>query len=342
MKAAVFYAPLNIKLEETKIPEIHDNEILIKVKRVGVCPTDVRIYYNGSKFVKTPIILGHEVSGVVVKSNVKDFYPGDRVNVAADAPCLSCRECKRGLENLCTNLISLGYNVNGAYAEYMVVPSQFIKAGLVFKLPDEISFCEGAEIEPIAVSLHSLNLVKPKKDDIAVIIGEGFNALIHLQLLKYHFNVKKVIVVGITEHRLKAAEKLGADKIINAKEEFDKYLDEIKSDGIDIIDITVNNEASINEAIKLYTSGSRFTIFGGSAKEIYMNLTTNDIHYNQLLITGSSGTTTKEYQEAYKILINKEINIRDLITNFYQLDEINEALKSSAEYKGIKSMIKID
>lgn len=339
VKAAVYYKPLDMKLEEKPIPEINNNELLIKPVAVGVCPTDVRIYYFGSKNIKPPVVLGHEVSGVVLESKVDGFVKGDRVNVAADAPCLKCRECRRGHHNLCQFMTSLGFNIDGAYAEYMRVPRQFIDAGLVFKLPDEVTFEEGALIEPVAVSLHALNLVMPSNKDVVVIIGDGPNALIHLQLLKKYFAVRKIIVVGAVDHRLKKALDLGADETIHV-ENFKEEMSRVKDIGVDIIDLAIGNENAVNEALSIMGPGTRILFFAGSHTDIPLNLTLNTIHYSQLLITGSSGTNISNYKRAYEIVSNKMIDLRSIISHEYSLNQILDAFETARSWKGLKVLVR--
>lgn len=339
MKAFIYYGPMNTKIEKKSEPIIEEGEALLRVRSVGVCPTDIKVYKRGSKLVKPPVILGHEVSGEIVESKTPLFDRGDRVNVAADAPCLLCRNCLRGLENLCSRLLSLGFNVDGGYAEYMRIPRQFINDGLVFKLSDNLSYEAGALIEPVAVSLHALNLVNPGNFDTAVVIGDGPNGLIHVQLLKNYFKVKNIIVIGLLEHRLKKSMEFGANEAYNAKELKLNDYDKIKMNGIDLIDLTYSSKDTINEAKNLITDGTRLVIFGSSVEDLEIPASLNTIHYKQLILTGSSGTTRKDYKKAFEIVSNEIIDLKPLITNKYTLDEILLGFESVEKGIGIKTVI---
>jgi len=342
MRAAVYYGPKDLRIERRDPPKPGDGEIVIKPVVVGVCPTDIKIYYRGSHSIRTPIILGHEISGIVVDKspNVGNLDIGDHVNIAADAPCNSCRLCKRGYHNLCVNMISLGFNVDGGYATLMRVPKRFVDLGLVFKLPEHVSFEEAALIEPVAVSLHALSLVRPTSEDNVVVIGDGPNALIHVKLLRYYFNVNKVIVIGLMDHRLKAAMKVGADKIINYRsigspEELGKEI----GIPIDVIDVTISNSETLSEAKALVDRGSRVVLFGGSPEDIKIDLTVNDIHYKQLVVTGSSGTSLDNYVKAVKLVTSGIIVLNDLISHRFTLDDILEAFETARLSKGLKVVI---
>jgi len=162
VKAAVFYAPKQLKVEERPIPHPREREIVVKVDTSGLCPTDVKVYKYGSSLVKPPVVLGHEFSGTVyeVGDRVEEFREGDRVNVAADAYCGACDMCRIGKENLCRNPLSFGYNIDGAHAEYVLVPSRFIDNGGVLKVPANASLEVAALTEPLACAYHDMLLLE--------------------------------------------------------------------------------------------------------------------------------------------------------------------------------------
>jgi L-iditol 2-dehydrogenase len=327
-----------MKVKEIDAPSISMNEVLVRIRSVGVCPTDLKIYRHGSKIVKPPVILGHEFSGEVVESKVATISPGDRVNVAPDGPCMSCTECSRGLENLCRSLLSIGINVDGAYAELLRVPSRFISDGLIFKLPDDVSFELGALIEPVAAGIHSLNLVNPQHRDSAMIVGDGPNALIHLQLLKDFFGVKRVTVIGLLEHRLAKAKNLGADEVVHA-ENLASCMEKLKQTGVDIVDLAIGNPDALKEAASLMTAGSRVVIFAGAVDDVSLPITMNQVHYNQFSITGSSGTTIAEYKKAVELVGSSVVNLVDLISHTFPLNEIMTAFECAEKSKGLKVIV---
>jgi len=328
-----------MKVEEVDSPRISLNEVLVKVRSVGVCPTDLKIYRHGSRIAKPPIILGHEFSGDVVESKVASISPGDRINVAPDGPCLSCRECSKGLENLCRSLLSIGINVNGAYAELLRVPSRFVSDGLVFKLPDDMSFDAGALVEPVAAGIHALNLANPQSRDNAVIVGDGPNGLIHVQLLKNFFLVRRVTVIGLLHDRLRKAKRLGADEVVHV-ENLASHVEKLKQTGVDIVDLAIGNPEALNEAVSLMAAGTRVVIFAGAVDDVNLPITMNQVHYNQFSITGSSGTTIAEYRKAVELAGSPTVNVVDLISHTLPLDEIMTAFEYAEKSKGLKVIVK--
>lgn len=337
MKAAVFEGAGSVAIKDVKAPLLDNGDILLKVSAVGVCPTDVKAYFNGSSSIKVPRILGHEVSGTIHDTQSSHFALGERVNVAADNPCMKCDRCQRGLHNLCRNITSLGVNIDGGYAEYMRVPKEFIGNGMVNRVSDSVSDLEATFMEPVAVSLNALSLINPKKSDSAVVIGDGPNAMIHLQLLKRVYSVKRVTVTGMVKGRLQLSKKLGADMAIDVVSE----PEEIKALGndTDIVDITIGNSKAMEQAMLLADSGTRIVIFGGSVNDTQIPISMNDAHYRQLTITGSTGTSLPHYAEAAKIVNSGLLDLKDLISETFPLENIRGAFTYSKELKGIKGAI---
>jgi len=338
MIGAIYRGPMKITVENVEIPSIQEGELLLRVKAVGVCPTDVKVYRRGSSSVQAPRILGHEVVGEVAESRTPSVSVGERVNVAADSPCLECSNCRRGLENICTSMQSLGVNIDGGYAQFMRVPREFVDKGLVLPLPDGVSWESGALVEPVAVSLHALSLGRPRERDLTVVIGDGPNALIHTQLLKNIFHVRRVIVVGLMEHRLKQASILGADETLKVQD-LGKEIGKLKEEGIDLLDLTIANEPSVREAMDLLTAGTKLVIFGGSQTDLPLRIDTNSVHYKQLTITGSTGTTVDEYRKAHQLVVAGQINLDKIISHTFSLYEIRKALEFTESQQGLKSVV---
>ena len=338
MKYARFYGIGDIRIEEGADLEPGDGEAILKVRAVGVCPTDVKAYYSGSSSIKVPIVLGHEVSGTILSSGTEQLNPGLKVNVAADCPCLECGICRRGLVNMCPNMLSLGVNVPGGYAETMRIPSEFIEKGLVYPLTGGTGFVEGALIEPVAVSLHCLNLADYASIENAAVIGDGPNALIHLQLLKRIKRVKNVTVIGLSENRLKFATRFGADHVVNISREKNFY-SEMKKEQIDLVDITIGNPEAAAESSHLLGKGTQILIFGGSMNDTQIPVSMNGVHYKQLRVTGSTGTDLKSYSNALDLVKSGKIDLVDLITARFRLEDLASALDYSRNLRGLKCAV---
>ncbi len=197
-KAAVFYSPGVLKVEEREIPEPDGEEIVVQPAVSGLCPTDVKIYRNGSSSVKPPVVLGHEFSGFIhsVGDEITHLQKGDSVAVAPDVSCGKCSNCKKGQMDLCRSALNMGYNVDGAHADYVRLPARYVQGGAVFKLDKVDSFDELALTEPLACSLHSIESVGIKPGKSIVVIGDGPMALLHVSLAKV-YGADEIVVIGI-------------------------------------------------------------------------------------------------------------------------------------------------
>jgi 2-desacetyl-2-hydroxyethyl bacteriochlorophyllide A dehydrogenase len=215
MKAAVFYGPKEgLKLENIKRPEITPHQVLVKIKSCGICSGDVQRLQGQIKVEKTPLVLGHEPSGVIaqVGSEAKGFKEGDRVALFATG-CGQCYYCRIGKDNVCDFIAqNFGLGYDGAYAEYTVANPKD-----VFKLPDQLPFESGSVLSaPTATAYHASRLAQVKAGDTTAVFGAGCLGTQAIQLHK--IMGARVIAVDIADTKLELAKSLGADAVINAKE----------------------------------------------------------------------------------------------------------------------------
>jgi len=212
--------PGNVELRDVDVPKIAPDEVLIEVKRSGICGTDIHIYHD-SAFYTPPVVLGHEYSGVIAQigSEVSDFNVGERVTSPATIPCGTCFMCKINRPNRCIGeqkRILGSHKADGTFTKYVAVPSR-----ILHKIPDALSFDEAAVVEPAACAIHNVSeIVGVNPGDIVVILGPGPMGLLSLQVAKISGAEKVVITgVGADKDRLRLAERLGADITINVEEE---------------------------------------------------------------------------------------------------------------------------
>ena len=222
MKAAVLTGVKKFNYMNVEKPELKPGEVLIKVKAVGICGTDMELYYGTMPFFKTglskyPLIPGHEWSGVVEKlgTEVTTFKSGDKVTGDVSIGCGKCINCKRGLYNLCTNRREVGISggKDGAFAEFIVIPEQF-----TYKLPDTVSFDSAALTEPTATVVKSIYKAPIRLGDIVLVLGTGAIGLMGLQAA-IAAGAGYTIIVGRKEPKLKIAKQFGADRVVNILKE---------------------------------------------------------------------------------------------------------------------------
>ncbi len=226
MKAQVFYEGEKMQLEDVPVPEISDVDVLVRVKNCGICGSDIQYYYGwsslGTPTGKGPLILGHEFTGEVVEvgavpKSMGLFKPGDRVVVNPVQNCNACYECAAGHTNLCANLFVPGVSANGGFAEYCL--SRY--TGL-FKLPDDVSYADGAFTEPLACCIYGMKKLDIHPGMSVVVFGPGAIGLMQVQLAK-SLGAGKVAMVGTRDYRLEAAKKAGADWLFNIKDKSSPY-----------------------------------------------------------------------------------------------------------------------
>jgi len=341
MKAAFFYGKEDIQIHKINIPEIEQDEILIKIRVCGICGSDVRSYYKGVEGrYKIPVILGHEVSGEVfkIREEIDGFAIGDRVVVAPIYGCGKCSFCLSGQENLCKDVAIFGCNLDGALAEYMKIPAQAIQRGVLVKIPDELSDEEAVLIEPFSCCLHGILRANVEPGDTVVMIGAGPIGLAHLTLLKI-LGSGKVIVSDIVNKRLERAKNFGADVTVNSKEgNLSLKVKELtKSKGADSVIVAAPSKEAVEEGLKIVRRGGRIVIFGGCPANSLIQIDPNLIHYSEITVTGSIDSTIDDFRRTVQLI--SQVNLKPFITHRFPLEEVRQAMQVMRDKKGLKVII---
>ncbi|MEM3130049.1 MAG: galactitol-1-phosphate 5-dehydrogenase [Nitrososphaerota archaeon] len=339
MKAAIWYGGKDIRIEDVPEPKISDNDVLIKVKAVGICGSELHAYEGTSERRKPPLIMGHEFSGEVeeVGKNVKNLIKGDKVVVNPIIRCLKCEQCLNGRSNICENMRLIGLHTPGAFAEYIAIPSENC-----YKIPDNLSFEEASMVEPLSVGLHAINLANMKiNSDVAIIGGTGVIGLCTLQVVKI-VGVGRIICTGTRENKLKIAEKLGANILINVKEidPIKKIMEITNRKGIDIAFEAVGIQETVQQAISMVKKGGSVVVIGMLAKK--MELEMLDIVTKEKKIIGSYGYTPLDFKTALNLIAEEKVNVKPLITHVFSLNEISKGFEvlSKNREEVIKVIIK--
>lgn len=345
MKAAVFYGTNDMRLEEVKTPEITEDELLVKVNIAAVCGTDVRIYQGKkTKGVRTPSIIGHELTGTVAQAgeNIQEFKKGDSVGIVPVIPCRHCYYCQNGMENVCANRKAIGYEYDGGFAEYVRIPKSAVEAKNVVKLPDHISHEQAVITEPLACCLNGIRKANVKINDVVVVIGGGPIGLLHVQLAKIA-GAKTVILSELVEHRRQKAKVAGADIVVNPENE---SLDEIVGDatdqlGADVAIMAIGVPQLVNGVLGLLKKGGTLNLFAGFTKGVLSEVDPNIVHYNEINVNGTSSLTRSYYREALSLIASGKINTEIISTPGFTLDTVQEAIESVRDGEGMKSIIQV-
>ena len=330
----------NIVYNEVPVPEINNDEVLIKVKAAGICGTDIHIFHDSYPY-WPPVILGHEFSGIIEKAgkNIKHLKVGDRVTSEPhQRVCGFCKYCRLGLIHLCSEKRSPGWGIDGAMTSYIKLPER-----LLHKLPDNISYPEGAVIEPASTVTHAIiERGKIAPEDFVVVIGPGPIGLIAAQVAKAA-GAKKVVIAGINvdaEYRLEVAKELGIDYVVNIEEvDIEKFvLSKTNNLGADMVVECSGSEGGINQAITLLSKNGKLAAMGMSGKE-YMNIKWNSMIFKELDVYTSLSSTYTSWRLAISLLEEGKLNLSKVISHKFPLSKYRKAFNLIMDKKGLKVIL---
>jgi L-iditol 2-dehydrogenase len=325
---AVYYNNHDVRIQEAPVPQIGEDEALLKVMASGICGSDVIEWY---RVPKAPIVLGHEATGAIDKigSKVKGLKVGDRVFVSHHVPCNKCRYCKSGYHTACHTLHTTNY-YPGGFSQYIRIPKINIDSG-IYKLPDDMSYEEGTFIEPLACVSRGQRLSDLQKDDSLLIIGSGIAGILHTQLAKFK-GVQKIAVADINPFRLELAKKFGATHGLNAKDNLSAKLKEVNDGHLadQVIVCTGASSASLS-ALDCVDNGGTILFFAVPDPTVKLPVPINQFWRNEIKMQTSYGAAPNDLEDSLRILATKKLNIDEMITHKLPLAEAQEGFRLMAE-----------
>lgn len=317
-----------IEIVESPMPICRDDDVVIEVKHVGVCGSDVGFFVDptagGLLDTKLPIILGHEVAGIVVEvgKDVKEFSVGDRVALEPGVPCGKCEYCLEGRYNLCDEMIFMAAPPfkTGALSKYIRHP-----AFMTYKLPDHMTTLEGALLEPFAVGMHAVNRSGITYGKTALIIGSGCIGMMVLQACKTK-GIKEIIIADLFDNRLQKASELGAKYTVNSGEL--DLRDEVKKltngKGADVVFETAGNPFTAAMTPELVKKGGKIVFVGNITKEIpllHMQLNMNEVDILSVF----------RYHGEYPLVLNGvstgTADVEGIVTNTFKFEDVQKAFE---------------
>ena len=322
MKAARVREPGKIVIEDVPVPELGENEVLIKVHRAGICGTDVGIVY-GHTPVKYPVTLGHEYSGSLADAGTSplDIKVGEPVVAGGGWGCGECRICREVDSLYCKNRFSLGRNADGCMAEFVKVDYRIVRP-----LPSNVSFDEAQNVVNIACAVRAFKKVPLYLGKTVAVFGPGNAGLIILQLIKMA-GAKQAIMVGTRDFRLEMAKKFGADHVVNVKQEDPaKAILNRYPNGVDVVMETAGTVSSFQSCCEVVKPGGALVVFGIFYDKIKA-FDPSFLYHKEPVIYGSKGAAGA-YPEAVQLLEQKRLQILPMITHRYPLEETAEAFKT--------------
>ncbi len=324
MLVAIYYNNQDVRIQEIPIPQIGDDEFLLKVMASGICGSDVTEWY---RVPKAPKVLGHEATGVVEKTgkNVSRVKVGDRMFVSHHVPCNKCRYCLRGHHTACETLHTTNY-YPGGFAQYVRVPKINVENG-VYLLPDNMSFEEGTFIEPLACVVRGQRLAEIQREDTLLIIGGGLAGLLHLQLARLK-GVRRIVVADVNPYRLEQAKKFGANHTVDAKGNLPLDLKMLNEGRLadQVVVCTGATQAALT-ALDCVDKGGTILFFAVPDPTVRLPLPMADFWRNEVTLKTSYGAAPQDLNESLAILAKKQLRVADMITHRLSLKDAAEGFR---------------
>ena len=312
MRVAMYYNNSDVRLEEMPKPVIRENEILVKAMACGICGSDIMEWY---RIKKAPLVLGHEMTGIIEESKNSKYKVGDRVFVSHHVPCGSCKYCKANHETACDTLHKTNF-YPGGFSEYVRVPEINTRNG-VFIIPDSISYEDATLMEPLATVIRGQRIAEIGKERV-LILGSGIVGILHIQLAK--LAKAHVIATDVSSYRLELAKRFGADEAINSSE--------LKAKADKVI---ICSGAAASQAFECVDRGGTILFFAVPGSDL--SLPINEMWKNEVTIKTSYATGPSELKQALELIKDKKINVHDMITHRFGLAEAGKGFKLAADAK---------
>jgi len=343
MRAAVFYGPGDLRIEEVETRDPGPGEIVVAVHGAATCGTDLKAYRRGHHklFTSFPAPFGHEFAGVVARvgEGVTKFAHGMRVVAANSAPCGYCWACIAQRQSLCENLEFL----NGAFAEEVVVPASIV-ARNTYVIADTTEFASVAPLEPLATVVHGMYVSGIDLGDVVAVNGAGPIGQMFIRLAT--LRGAHVIAVDQSPFRLKAARNMGAKDIVNINEHKDVAAVAAavraltpNGKGVEVAIEAVGLPAVWEQTVQCLRPGGTAVLFGGTPEGAHFSVNASDMHYFEYTLKGVFHHEPLYVQRALRLIESGQLDGRDLITETRPLEALVDSLEDMAAGKGSKYLI---
>ena len=336
MKAVVKARPEpGVEVWEVDAPVAGPGEVLVRVRAASICGSDLGIYdftlaYSGMML---PVVMGHEFSGVVeaVGKDVKGFAVGDRVLSRSVVSCGECRFCVAGMDNLCESSSLFGIHQDGGFAEYISVPR-----GLLYPIPEGMSFEEAALVEPLSNAVHFVNDLTPvEPGDFAVVLGIGPIGLFSAQLLRLAGAEVLVTGISVDTERFEIAGRLGLEAVnVDEVDPVDLVMERTSGRGADVAFVAVGAPSAVHQAVRLVRKRGHITVVGIFPGDVAVPMTT--VVRREITLAGAYDARADNFQESIGLIESGRIEASALATHRFPLEEAEKAFEVAKSKAGCK------
>lgn len=318
MRVAMYYNNKDVRLEEMPTPQTGPGELLVKVIASGICGSDVMEWY---RIKKAPRVLGHEIAGEIVQigEGVERYRVGDRVFVSHHIPCNTCHYCLNGHHTVCETLHTTNYDPGG-FAEYLRVPRLNVDRG-VFLLPEQVSFEEGAFIEPLACVVRGQRLARLQPGQTVLVLGSGISGLLHMALARA-LGAGRIVATDVNEYRLKAAQRFGASAAIHAQEDVPARLRQANEGRLaDLVIVCTGAFPAFVQALQSVDRGGTVLFFAAPEPGVDVPIPVNDFWRNGITLMPSYGGAPLDITVAIELIQARRVPVYEMITHRLSLAE---------------------
>jgi len=318
MNVAVYYNNRDVRLEQVAVPKIGPGELLVRIRASGICGSDLMEWY---RIKKAPLVLGHEITGEVMEAGegVENFHVGDRVFVSHHVPCGACRYCLAGHQSVCDMLRTTHFEPGG-FAEYIRVPKINVELG-THRLPDEVTFDEGSFIEPLACVVRAQRFARVTAGQSVLVIGSGISGLLHIQLAKTS-GAARIMATDISEFRLNAARRFGADAAIHSAEDVTARLRELNDGRLaDLVIVCTGAMPAIQQAVKSIDRGGTLLFFAPTAAGVDVPIPLFDFWRDEISLVTSYAGSGEDLAASLELIRTRQVRVAEMVTHRLPLAE---------------------
>lgn len=338
MRVAVYYNNHDVRVEERPLPKIGEGEMLIRIEASGICGSDVMEWY---RIKRAPLILGHEIAGVVVEvgDGVNRYKVGDRVSVAHHVPCNTCYYCLNGHHTVCDTLRKTNFDPGG-FAEYVRLPAINVDRG-TFLLPDEVSYEDATFVEPLACVLRAQRKAGIEPGQSVLVIGSGISGLLHIQLA-CALGAGLVIATDISDYRLEAAKRFGATFTIHAEDDVAARLREANHGRLaDLVIVCTGATKAFTQALQSVERSGTVLFFAPTEQGVTIPISVNDLFWrNDIVLTTSYAGSPADHMMALELIRTQRVHVHEMITHRLGFSEAGIGFQLVADgYDCIKVII---
>jgi L-iditol 2-dehydrogenase len=327
VRAAVYHANDDVRIEELPVPAIGPGELLLRVEASGICGSDVLEWY---RVPRAPVVLGHEIAGTVLETGegVSGYRPGDRVVATHHVPCNACRHCLGGRHSLCDLLRSTHFDPGG-FAEYVRLPALHVERG-TFLLPDSVGFAEASFVEPLACAVRAQRLAGVGPGVTVAVLGSGLSGLLHIQLARA-LGAGPIVATDLHPYRLEAARRIGADACLDARHDVARETRQALGRGADVVLVCTAAPAAVAQAWGCVERGGRILFFALLPPRTEVPVPMADLWRDGVAILSSYAGPPADMRIALDLIAAGRVDVGALVSHRLPLVETPLGFRLTAE-----------